>query len=227
MEDYAYILDYLPQGRPDETRRTEPVSYGVGDKNFVLLELIARPGANMLVGDRVYLGRDPSLRDPSPVDRVRGRVRQEEMTHAAQAELRPTLEMMVREQEERFIKFYNEAGPITTRMHMLELLPGLGKKLMWAIVEERKKGPFKGFKDMGDRVKTLHQPERLIAHRIEIEINDPNQKYHLFVLPPMAEGEYDRRGPPRGAPGGGYGGGERSGGYGGGGGGYGRGPRAR
>ncbi len=200
MEDYVYILDFLPQGRPDDPRRREPVAYGIGERNFVLLELVPRPGTNMLVGDRATVGRDLPDRMGSPVDHVRGRVRVEDMTHAAQAELRPVLEQMVRAQEERFLRFFNEAGPITTRMHMLELLPGLGKKLMWAIVEERKKGPFKSFKEMDERVKALHQPEKLIAHRIEQEITDATQKYHLFAQPPPTEEEFQRgpRGPPRG-----------------------------
>lgn len=199
VEDWAYILDFLPRGRPDDPRRKDPLAYGVGEKNFVLLELVPRAGANLLVGDRVYLGRDPALRDASTVDHVRGRVRYEEITHAAQSELAFLIEKMVKDGEERFIKFYNEAGPITTRMHMLELLPGLGKKLMWAIVEERKKGPFKSFKDMDERVKALHQPEKLIAHRILAEINNPSEKYHLFVQPPAPEGEERgfHRGPPR------------------------------
>lgn len=200
VEDWAYILDFLPRGRPDDPRRKDPLAYGLGEKNFVLLELVPRHGVNLLVGDRVYLGRDPALKDPSPIDHVRGRVRYEEVTHAAQSEMGFLVEKVVKDQEERFIKFYNEAGPITTRMHMLELLPGLGKKLMWAIVEERKKGPFKSFKDMDERVKALHQPERLIAHRILSEVNNPNEKYHLFVQPPAPE-DAERgfhRGPPRG-----------------------------
>lgn len=198
MEDYAYILDFLPQGRPDDTRRRDPVAYGLGERNFVILELVPRPGASMLVGDRVSIGRDLPDRAGSPIDHVRGRFRHEDITHAAQSEMRFVIEQMVKAQEERFLKFFNEAGPITTRMHMLELLPGLGKKLMWAILEERKKGPFKSFKDMDERVKALHQPEKLIAHRVEQEITDPNQKYHLFVQPPIPEGEFDPRGPPRG-----------------------------
>jgi putative nucleotide binding protein len=198
LEEYAYILDYLPQGRPDDPRRKDPVAYSVGDSNFVLLELAPRPGASLLVGDRVYLGRESALK--THIDHVRGRVRYEDMTHAAQSEMRFVIEQIVRAQEERFLKFFNEAGPITTRMHMLELLPGLGKKLMWAIVEERKKGPFKTFKEMDERVKALHQPEKLIVNRILGEITNPGEKYHVFVLPPAPEYD-DRRGPPpRGPP---------------------------
>lgn len=201
MEDWAYILDFLPRGRPDDPRRRDPVAYGVGERNFVLLELMPRPDANMLVGDRVYLGRDEEeARRTSPVDRVRGRIRPEDLTHAALSEMPFVLEQMVKAQDERFIRFFNEAGPVTTRMHMLELLPGLGKKLMWAILEERKKGTFQSLHEMDTRVKALHQPEKLIAHRIEAEITNPQEKYHIFAQPPPVEGEDFRgghRGPPR------------------------------
>jgi putative nucleotide binding protein len=79
------------------------------------------------------------------------------------------------------VKFFNEAQAITTRFHMLELLPGLGKKTMWAIIEERKKGPFKDFADIALRVPSFKHPEKVIAKRIEMELADPTQKYHIFV----------------------------------------------
>ncbi len=188
MEDHARVLDFLPQGRPDDPRRrTDPVAYAVGEKDFVLLTLAPKPDATLLVGDRVYVGKDQDKREN--IDRVRGRVEHEDMTHAAQSELPYVLEDIVKDQEERFLEFYNEAGPVTTRMHMLELLPGLGKKLMWAIIEERKQGNFTSFEDMDERVSALHGPEKLIAHRIETEITDPTQKYHVFARPPKDEDE--------------------------------------
>lgn len=186
MEEWAYILDFLPNGRPDDVRsRKEPLAYGIGETRFVLLELVPAPGAIINVGDRVYLGKDEALREH--IDHVRGRVSFERLTHNAQSDLRFVITDMVKKNEERFVKFFNEAGPVTTRMHMLELLPGLGKKLMWAIVEQRKKGPFKSLEEMDERVKALHAPEKLIAQRIEAEIMNPGEKYHLFVAPPAPE----------------------------------------
>ena len=193
MEEYAHIVDYLPRGRPDNPRSKEPVAYAVGESNFVLLELVPKQDAALLVGDRVYLGKEQAQRDK--IDHVRGRVKFDEMTHSAQSELRFVLEDIVKKNEARFVKFFNDAGPITMRMHTLELLPGLGKKLMWAVINERKHGPFKTFDDMAARVKPLHQPAKLIAHRIETEITDANQKYHLFVLPFV---EREGFGPPGG-----------------------------
>ncbi len=192
MEEFAFILDYLPQGRPDNPRSKDPVAYAVGDRNFVLLELVPRAESSLLVGDRVDIRRERPV--DSPVAHVRGRIGYDQMTHAAQSELHYVLEMMVKNQEERFLKFYNDAGPVTTRMHMLELLPGLGKKLMWAILEERKKGLFKTFHEMDTRVKPLHQPEKLIAHRIEQELTNANEKYHLFVQPAAPEREHHGHG---------------------------------
>jgi putative nucleotide binding protein len=189
VEEHARVLDVLPQGRPDLPQRREPMAYALGERNFVLLELVIKPNASLTVGERVYVGREIEQREK--VERVRGRIGYDDMTHAAQSELPFAIEEIVKINETRFMQFYNEAGPVTTRMHVLELLPGLGKKLMMAIVEERRRGgPFKSFKDLDERVKALHAPEKLIAHRIDLEIKDATQKYHLFVQPFRKEDEY-------------------------------------
>jgi putative nucleotide binding protein len=180
MEDYARILDYLPQGHPERSRyRREPLAYGIGEDEFKLFELIPKPEATVTVGERVYIGKDPVLRDK--ILHVKRRVGYEELTAAAQSELPFIVDEIIKEKEDRYIRFYNEAQAITTRFHMLELLPGLGKKTMWAILEERKKGPFKSFTDMAKRVPAIHHPDKLIAKRIETELADPGQKYHIFA----------------------------------------------
>lgn len=187
MEDHAYILDYLPSGRPDERDRRGPVAYAVGEDDFVLLELIPKEGTNLLVGDRVYVGDDE---EREKIERVRGRVGFEEMTHNAQNELSFVLEEIVERDPDRFLQVYNEGGPISTRMHSLELLPGLGKKLMKGILDERRKEKFDDFEDLEDRVPSLHKPAKILAKRIETEIRDETEKYHIYARPPQRD---DRR----------------------------------
>jgi putative nucleotide binding protein len=180
MEDYALILDYLPQGIPTEkTFRREPSAYAVGESEFKLFELVPKNDAVIVIGDRVYIGKEPSLRDK--IAHVKRRVGYEELTAAAQAELPFILQDIAKQQESRFMKFFNEAQAITTRFHMLELIPGLGKKTMWAVLEERKKGPFTNYEDLTKRVPALKHPHKIIAKRIEDELSDPSQKYHIFV----------------------------------------------
>ncbi|HLE48018.1 MAG TPA: DUF655 domain-containing protein [Candidatus Thermoplasmatota archaeon] len=186
MEDFVLILDYLPNGRPDAPQhRREPVAYGIGESQFSLLELIPKPGVNLAVGEQVYIGKDVDKR--SKIAKVKGRIDYPQLSAGAHGELPYVLLGLVKSQEERFVKFYNEAPPISTRYHSLELLPGLGKKTMMGVIEERRKGEFKSFDELKQRVSALHAPDKLIAHRVELELSDPHQKYHLFTRPPAQQ----------------------------------------
>ena len=179
-EEYSVILDYLPQGRPDDRGfHKTPVVLSIGENEFKLLELIPKQNAIITVGDKIYIGANPDLR--TKILSVKRRISYRELTHAALNELPFTLESIVNSQEERFIKFFNESQPINTRLHSLELLPGLGNKTMWSIVDERKKGPFKSYADLTERVKTLHNPQKMIAGRIMQELEERFEKYKLFV----------------------------------------------
>jgi putative nucleotide binding protein len=180
LEDYARILDWLPQGHPDQSKyRREPLSYALGEDEFKLFELVPKEGVPLQVGQRVYIGKEVEQR--TEILHVKRRVGFDELTTAAQNETPFVVQTIVKEKEDKFIKFFNTAQAITTRFHMLELLPGLGKKTMWAILDELKKGPFKSFADFEQRVPSVHHPERLVSKRIEMEISDPTQKYRLFV----------------------------------------------
>jgi putative nucleotide binding protein len=62
------------------------------------------------------------------------------------------------------------------------LLPGLGKKHMWEIIEARRDEPFKDFEDMKKRVKLMPDPEKLVLKRILNEL-EGKEKHYLFVEP--------------------------------------------
>jgi putative nucleotide binding protein len=179
-EIYARVIDFLPYGHPEDSRpvyQKKPLLQAVGEDQFVLIELSPKKDKIPEVYGRVYIGEG----ERPVIDHVTKRLRYEELTPTAKVELPYVLEIIIKENEERFIKAFNNAKPITTRLHTLDLLPGIGKKLMWAIVEERKKGEFAGFEDLTKRVKGLHHPEKILAKRIEDEIIEENTKYRLFT----------------------------------------------
>ncbi len=181
-EEIAYVLDYLPYGHPDDKRpmyQKKPLVQGVGEKHFVLMEMIPKENIIPKVQEKVYIGEG----ERDVIDHVKRRISYNELTHGAKMELPAVIEKIVLENEKRFVTFFSEAYPITTRMHMLELLPGIGKKLMWSIINEQKKGKFKSFKDLVSRVKGLHAPEKLIANRVLDELKDDNIKYRIFTTP--------------------------------------------
>lgn len=181
-EEYAYILDYLPYGRTDDNRpmyQKKPLAQGIGEKHFVLMEMMTKENVVPKSHDRVYIGDG----DRPVIDHVKRRITFSELTHSAQMELPSVIEKIILNDEKRFLDFFNEAYPITTRLHMLELLPGIGKKLMWAIIDERKKGKFESTAQLVSRVKGLHAPEKLLMHRIMDELKDENIKYRVFTTP--------------------------------------------
>ncbi len=180
LEDYAYVLDFMPYGHPDDKRpihRREPLAQVVGERNFTLLEVSIRKGKQPLVMDRVYIGKG----ERDVVFKIKRRLRYEDLTPAAKTELPYVIEHIIKQDEKKYVDFFNKADSITTRMHQLELLPGVGKKMMWAIIEERKKKPFESFEDIAQRVKGIQRPEKLIVSRIIYEIKNPQTKYKLFT----------------------------------------------
>lgn len=180
-ETHAQVLDYLPYGHPDDSRpvyQKKPLVQAIGKDKFLLMELSPKKNKIPAAYDLVYIGEG----EREVIDHVTKRLKYKELTPTAKIELPHILERIVKEDEKRFIQAFNEAKPITTRLHTLDLLPGIGKKLMWAILEERKKGPFSDFEDLTKRVKGLHHPEKIIAKRIEEEIMEENMKYKIFTL---------------------------------------------
>ncbi|MDG6217954.1 MAG: DUF655 domain-containing protein [Candidatus Thermoplasmatota archaeon] len=186
MEEFVFVLDYLPEGRMDRSsHRRYPVAYGIGENQFTLLELVPKDTIKLSIGDRIYVGKNPQKREK--IKKIKGRISFEELTSTAHGELPYILEDIVKGKESFFIQFFNNAPAISTRFHVLELLPGLGKKLMHDILIERRKQKFTSFQEMVDRVDFLRDPAKLIAKRIELELCDPNQKYRLFTRPPVSQ----------------------------------------
>ena len=187
MEDYVYVLDYLPKGRGDlPPFKRQPTVYGIGESQFTLLELVPRKDNNFNIGERIYVGKDSEKREK--ISKIKGRINYEDLTSTAHGELPYVLLDIVQNNEQRFVKFFNEAPAISTRFHVLELLPGLGKKMMHEILDERRKQAFTSFKEMCERINFLRSPDKLISKRIELELTDSEQKYRLFTRPPVTKG---------------------------------------
>ncbi len=174
-DEWAVVLDFLSHGHHG-MERSQPVAQVLGESYFSLLEVIIRDDMHLKTGDRVYIGDGKR----NEVKYIRGRAKIDDLTVVAQEELSETVEMIVKKTPKRFLDFFNKSGAITTRLHQLELLPGVGKRHLWAIIEERKNKPFKSFDDLKKRVPLLPDPEKMIVKRILDELKD-RDKYRIFV----------------------------------------------
>lgn len=191
MEDYAIILDYLPLGYVKEdvhSFKKKPAAQAIGIEEFTLLELTPKENVNLDIHEKVYIGA--GKRDK--IARVNRRLKYEKLTATAKIELNYVIEEIIKENEDKFVKFFNEAGSISTRLHQIELLPGIGKKHMWDILKARKVKEFESFKDIKERVPMLADPVKLVSKRILLELEGSSdrkgkRKYILFTRPPKKE----------------------------------------
>jgi len=178
-EEYAVVLDFLPNGHPFDNKPgylKSPIAQALGKDHFVLLELVPKKGNFLQPHEDVYIGE--GKRDK--IHHIYGKIEYERLTETAKEELNFIIEELVKKNEQRFIEFFNKAGPINTRRHQLELLPGIGKKHMWEILERRKEEDFKSFEDIKNRVKLMPDPEKTIAKRILVELKGED-RYNLFT----------------------------------------------
>jgi putative nucleotide binding protein len=178
-EESAVVLDFLPHGYPFDPRpshRKSAIVQAIGKNHFTLLELVPKKDVFLQPLAEVYIGE--GKRDQ--IHHIVGKLPVDKLTATAKTELEFVVKDLVHKSEQRFVDFLNKAQPLTTRMHQLELLPGVGKKHMWEIIEVREKQPFKSFADIKERVKLMPDPEKAIIKRILAEL-EGTEKHRVFV----------------------------------------------
>jgi putative nucleotide binding protein len=187
-ETHAYILTVIrPKATLRDSRpRGEITVQAIGESYFTLLEMVPHRGTIIHPQERVPIKKNAR----SKIDHVKRRIFYEDLVTESISELPLVIEIIVTKHEHKYVQFFNDAKPITTRMHSLQLLPGIGQTLMWAILEERKKDPFKSFDDIANRTK-LQNPKKVITARIINELQEDVKRW-LFIRPPRHEDNKNR-----------------------------------
>lgn len=176
-EEKAYILDYLEHGYPfEEGSMKTPIAQALGLTHLSLLELVPKRGVFLQPNHEVYIGE--GKRDE--IHHIKGKIPMEKLTATAKNALPHAIEDVVSKEESKYVVFFNKAQPLSMRMHQLELLPGLGKKHMWEIIQARKAKPFESFEDLKNRVKLLPNPKQAVVKRILLELSG-DEKWKIFV----------------------------------------------
>ena len=178
-EDLVIVLDFLSNGYPFDTRpshKKTAIVQAIGKEHIVLLELVPKKDIFLQPLEEVYIGE--GKRDK--IHHIKGRLPFDQLTATARSELIHTARELVEKHQARFVEFFNNAQPLTTRMHQLELLPGLGKKHMLEVLEARKEKSFESFDDIKKRVKLMPDIPSIITKRIIAEL-EGKEKHRVFV----------------------------------------------
>lgn len=174
-EEKCIILDFLPSGYADR-RHAEPVAQAIGTNFFTLLELVPKEGVVLKTEEEVYVGE--GKRDE--IKFIKGQLEYNNLTNMSQNLLPEVVERIVKTNEKFFVDFFNRGTVITPRMHQFQLLPGVGKKHLIDMLDERRKKAFESFQDIHTRVKLFPDPIKTVVRRVLDELKG-TEKYHLFT----------------------------------------------
>tara|TARA_B100000029_G_C16959522_1_gene735650 strand:- start:15 stop:590 length:576 start_codon:yes stop_codon:yes gene_type:complete len=175
-EEYAYVLDYTSKGRSKTVRGREGVIVtAVGEERLTILEILGSENSIFEIGEKIYIGKEGRTK----VQSVLGKLDYENISSSAQNEVTGIVESIVKNNEQRFVDYINNAQPLTPRKHSLELLPGIGKTYLKLILEQISRKKFSDYQDMEERA-GLKDPVHHITKRIMEEITGETQ-FHLFV----------------------------------------------
>ncbi|MQK95130.1 DUF655 domain-containing protein, partial [Escherichia coli] len=150
FEEYGYVLDFVEEGRVlGRVGRPvhSPYAQLVGDIYFTLLEVSLFPHVKLALKDKVFIGKG----DRPQVKSVLGRIRYSELTPQARFILPEVVELIIVNNEQRFVDLLNNLQSVSPKMHAIELLPNIGKMNARKILEERTMKPFSSFEDFSKR----------------------------------------------------------------------------
>ncbi len=172
------ILDLLIHGHPEEDKPSwakTPIAQVLTFPDFVLYEVKVNKNSDIEVQEQKTY---EEFLNEEKLKEVLKKIDHNDLTNTSKALIQPILEKEVLKYEEEFINFFNNSTSITPRMHALKLLPGVGQKHMWEILEARQRQKFGTFQDISDRT-SISNPTKLIAQRIIKELQR-DVKYYLF-----------------------------------------------
>lgn len=178
-EEIVIVLDFLLHGYIGDRRSSHQktsIVQAITPKNFTLLELIPKKDMQLQPYEEVYIGA--GKRDK--INNINGKLKYEKLSNTAKSELFHVIKDIIKKDEMRFVDFFNNARPLNTRVHIMELLPGVGKKHMLEIIAKRDDKPFESLLDLKTRVRLMSDPEKVLANRIVSELEE-KEKYNLFV----------------------------------------------
>ena len=174
-DEYVKVLDFLEHGKSNE--REERVAQTIGTEHYTLLEVVMREDERPKGGEELYIGEG----DRDKVEFIKTRISYDDLTGNSQNELKYVLDAMIMEKEDEFADFFNTATPVTPRRHAFELLPGIGKKHMQKLLDEREKEEFKSFEDINEKVPSMPNAKETVKKRIIEELKGEDIRIRLFT----------------------------------------------
>ena len=146
------ILDSEPQGV------SPGVSHAITERGLYLIRF--RGGST---GERIVMNNGEG---------IVGMLRFRDLSAPTQSDLPSVLTEIINANPEIFLVFYNRGGPINRKMHMFQLLPGIGPSTAQEMVKKRGSG-WADFTSVSEDCG--FDAAAALANRFNVELRDPGE----------------------------------------------------
>ena len=167
--------DFLPVGvkSSDSFRKRYQVITVVGTEKFSILRCFMKNQLNT-----VAIGETIDLEALKNNFQLVKKLKPTEWSSLLKGEIEDAIGQIVKNNEVKYVDFFNSAHLITTKLHQLKLLPGIGEKRLVQILKIRDQQPFISYEDIEERLNL--NPVDVITKRILEEL-ETEQKYIMFT----------------------------------------------
>ena len=167
--------DFLPIGvkSSDSFRKRYQVVTVVGSEKFSILRCYLKNQLNTIA-----MSETIDLEELKNNFQLVKKLKPSEWSSTLKSEIEDAISHIVKNNEIKYVDFFNNAHLITTKLHQLKLLPGVGEKRLVQILKIRDQQPFISYEDIEKRLNL--NPIELITKRILEEL-ESEQKYILFT----------------------------------------------
>ncbi|MCL4400752.1 DUF655 domain-containing protein [Candidatus Parvarchaeota archaeon] len=173
-DEYADVIEYLPYGMPN-SRDRHPSAIILTDSLSLLLAALKKDVV-VEAGKKVYIGENKR----EEIHHIIERITPDKLNSSGMDTLNSLIQKAVIDNEKKYIGIINTLGPINVRLHALELIPGMGKKMTQKLLEERKKKAFESYSELNERLQLSSNIARGVEGRIFEEMENKD-KYKIFT----------------------------------------------
>jgi putative nucleotide binding protein len=121
-----------------------------------------------------------ALDDSTIINDVLGLIRYRNLSTNAQGSLPEVINLIIKDNPEPYLSFYNRAGNLSLKMHAFAILPGIGNKKALEMVDLRGRDGWEEFSKLDADCGI--DGAKLLADRLAKEIADPHLEPRLVDL---------------------------------------------
>lgn len=182
-DNWCMVLDFLPNGKEElPPHKRKPIAQVIGWEKFSLLEIVPRENITFSTRQKLFIG-EGTRRE---VDHIERKIKFEWLTSLAKTEMSPIVIKIIKSNEEKYIKFFNNPPAVSLNRNILDSFPEISKANRNKILKALKTERFTCLRDV-EKAGAVDNIYEIVANQIIREISR-QAEFYIFITPVIKKG---------------------------------------